>query len=501
MIDDLRRITALDIYPASVQRSPGGTYFLGRKAPTVNSEPHASEKLVGSAASHSGGCLPHATKVGEIHGKCVCVGPCDHDNAAALRKLLPWTRPKCLGLATSAGLGDRLGLATPGHIRAIRGTNMAPVLAQQSIREMTRTNRTPEQVMDCATYGVIQEGFTDGFGSDADHLQTPEDITATVQAGFTQFTIDPGVHVDNAADNMNASNLAEKLAALDYETLATSQADMQAAYADKAFDLQGGGSVSMDRLAFARAAVKYGRAVAYTVKMYRHLQQVATGPFELEVSVDETDSPTTPAEHYFFAAELKRLGVEWVAMAPRFIGRFEKGVDYIGDIDSFAASFAEHVAVMQTVGPYKMSIHSGSDKFSIYPVIAELTGGLVHLKTAGTSYLEAVRTIAGIDPGLFREIYDFSRKHYDRDKATYHVSADMSKVPPAAELSDEELAGHIDDFHTRQALHCTFGSVLTADGGTRFRNRLLAALKIDEESHYAHLAAHIGRHLAPFGRC
>jgi len=495
-IDELQRITGLDIYRASVTGAAGGTYFLGRKA-RPEGEP---EKLVGCAACRPYGCLPCVTNVGEIDGRCVCVGPCGHDNAVALRKLLPWAAPRRLGLATSVGLGDRLGLATPGHIRAVRGTGIAPVLAQQSIREMTRTARSPEQVMDCATYGAIQEGFADGYGSDADHLRKPEDITATVAAGFTQFTIDPGAHVENAADTMGPGDLAEKLAALDYETLATSPADLQAAYAGKTFPLEGGTAVSMGELAFARAAAKYGRAVAHTVKMSRHLRQAATGPFELEVSVDETDSPTTPAEHYFFAGELKRLGVQWVAMAPRFIGRFEKGVDYIGDIDAFAASFAEHVAVMRTLGPYKMSIHSGSDKFSVYPVIAELAGGLVHLKTAGTSYLEAVRTVASINPGLFREIYDFAREHYDQDKKTYHVSADMSKVPPAAELSDGELAGRIDDFHTRQALHCTFGSVLTAGGGARFRDRLRAALGADEESHYAHLAAHLGRHLRPFIR-
>ena len=222
------------------------------------------------------------------------------------------------------------------------------------------------------------------------------------------------------------------------------------------------------------------------------------GTFELEVSVDETATPTTPAEHYFFAAELNRLGVKWVSMAPRFIGRFEKGVDYIGDLEAFRASFARHVGVMRTAGPYKISIHSGSDKFAIYPIVAELAGGLVHLKTAGTSYLEAVRTVAGIDPGLFRHIYDFAREHYDTDRKTYHVSADMSKVPPAAAFSDGELAGRIDDFHTRQALHCTFGSVLTAGGGKLFRDRLCAALADDEEAHYANLAAHLGRHLEPF---
>ncbi len=494
MINKLRQITGLAIYPASVRRGERGTYFLGRKSAAGG----GWEKLVGCADCGSGGYLPNVVKVGEIDGKCVCVGPCDHQNAVALRKLLPWSAPRCLGLATSAGFGDRLGLATPGHIRAVLGTGIAPVFAQQSIREMTRTARTPEQVMDCATYGVIQEGFTDGFGSDADHLQRPEDIAATVPAGFTQFTIDPGAQVDNAADSLPPATLAEKLALLDYETLATSPGDLRAMYAGKTFDLADGTTLAIDELAFLRAAAKYGRAVTHTVAMFRRLQQAATGPFELEVSVDETDTPTTAAEHYFFASELRRLGVTWVAMAPRFVGRFEKGVDYIGDIAAFAADFARHVAVMRTLGPYKMSIHSGSDKFSIYPVIADLAGGLVHLKTAGTSYLEAVRTVAGIDPGLFRQIYDFARQHYDADRRTYHVSADMAKLPPEAGLSDGELAGLIDDFHARQALHCTFGSVLTADGGKAFRDRLCAALADDEEAHYANLAAHLGRHLEPF---
>ncbi|MGB2820206.1 MAG: tagaturonate epimerase family protein [Phycisphaerae bacterium] len=487
----LESLTGLEIYDSSIVGSETATYFLGRRG---------MEKLVGFTGGPP--CLPNVERAGEIDGRCVCVGPCDHENAVKLRELLPWTGPRCIGLATSVGLGDRLGLATPGHIRAIRDKGLVPVLAQQSIREMTRTERTPEQVMDCATYGVLQEGFrqANGFGSDADHLQKEEDIDATVAAGFTMFTIDPGLHVVNEADEMDADALAGSVAALDFETLETTADELEAAYAGRSFALAGGGRVEMDEPAFARAAVKYGRAIAHTVKMYRHLTETATGEFELEVSVDETESPTSPAEHFFFAGELKRLGVQWVSMAPRFIGRFEKGVDYIGDLDAFRASFAEHVAVMRTVGPYKMSIHSGSDKFSIYPIVAELTDGLVHVKTAGTSYLEAVRAIARIDPGLFREIYDFAREHYEQDKKTYHVSADIAKVPPADELSDEQLAGRIDDFDTRQALHVTFGSVLTVDGGERFRRGIYAALEHDEEAHYAALAKHLGRHVAPFIR-
>ncbi len=486
-INELKKVTKLDIYEASLASAGGVTYFLARRG---------RDKLVGCIGK---GAIK-GEKVGSLGGKDVTVGPTDHANAGAVRNALPWTAPQCVGLATSVGLGDRLGLATPGHVRAVRGTGLVPFFPQQSIREMTRTQRTPEQVMDCATWGVLQEGYTEPFGSDGDHIQRLEDLDGIVQNGFTMFTIDPGPHVVNAADGMDAAALAQRYAELDFKTFDTSADGLKGLYAGKSFELVDGSSVRFDDSAFARAAVKYGNAICQVVKMHRRLKEICKYPFELEASVDETESVTTPAEHYFFAAELKRLGVQWVSMAPRLIGRFEKGVDYIGDLDVFAASFAEHVAVMRTVGPYKISIHSGSDKFSIYPLIAELTGGLVHLKTAGTSYLEAVRAVSRIDAALFRQIYTFARGQYETDKASYHVSADMAKVPPVDHLSDEQLPDSLDDFDTRQMLHVTFGSVLTADGGEKFRKRLYAALEAQEDVHYEVLAKHIGRHVAPFAK-
>jgi hypothetical protein len=219
------------------------------------------------------------------------------------------------------------------------------------------------------------------------------------------------------------------------------------------------------------------------------------------MSVDETETPTTIPEHYFVANELKRLGVKWVSLAPRYIGRFEKGVDYIGDLAAFEADFARHVAIARALGPYKLSLHSGSDKFSIYPIFARVAGELVHLKTAGTSYLEALRAIAGTDPDLFREILAFAFERYGEDRASYHVSADPAKVPASDQLADDELATVLDDFDGREMLHVTFGSVLTARdayGGYRFRDRLLAALQADEEAHYAAIEAHFDRHIAPF---
>jgi hypothetical protein len=219
------------------------------------------------------------------------------------------------------------------------------------------------------------------------------------------------------------------------------------------------------------------------------------------VSVDETDTTTSAEEHYFIATELKRLGVRWVSLAPRYVGRFGKGVDYIGDLDEFDAAMARHAAIARRCGPYKLSMHSGSDKFSIYPIVAKHTKGLVHLKTAGTSYLEALRAIATVDQSLFRRILDFAFERYDTDKATYHVSADPSLAPSPTDLQDDELVNVLDNFHSRQMLHVTFGSVLTTQdeaGQYLFRDQLLAALRSDEEAYYRVLETHFDRHLRPF---
>src|SRR3982750_1510335 len=113
-------------------------------------------------------------------------------------------RPACgtLGLGPSFGFGDRIGLATPGHVEAIRrsGAGIEPIFPQQSIREMARTGRTPRQVMDEALAGVRRGGRAGRTGADADPLKTPADVDATAAAGFTFFTIDPSEFVDPHAD-------------------------------------------------------------------------------------------------------------------------------------------------------------------------------------------------------------------------------------------------------------------------------------------------------------
>ena len=149
---------------------------------------------------------------GERAGRPILVGLAGEANAAVLRAAMPWLVARPLPPGTSAGFGDRMGVATPGHVRALRavGAPIAPIFAQQSIREMTRTGRTPQVVMDDATWGTFEAGWTGGVGADADHLKTPADIDACAAAGFSFFTIDPGAHVNDRADSASSATCAPR---------------------------------------------------------------------------------------------------------------------------------------------------------------------------------------------------------------------------------------------------------------------------------------------------
>jgi len=478
---NLKKLTGWTVYPQSVVEQNGTTYLLARQ----DEDGKKRLGVLGDTAGFDGALHTQS-------GILLCA--LTSANAATLSERLPWLRPQPLGLEKSAGCGDRLGLATPGHIRAVRQAGgIAPILAQQSMRENARTGRTPQQVMDDAMWGVFQEGWREPWGADADHLKTTQDIDLCVAAGYTFFTIDPGDHVDNTAHTAPLELLRDKYQALPWAELEDAPDNLQERYLTRRFEIETL-TLELDQTALLRAAAKYGRAIAHTVRMYRHLAS-QTQNFELEMSVDETETPTSIQEHLFIASELKRLGVQWVSLAPRYIGQFEKGVDYIGDLAQFEAELAKHAAIARTLGPYKLSIHSGSDKFSIYPIIARLTAGLVHLKTAGTSYLEALRAVARVEPTLFRKILAFAAERYPQDRATYHVSAQLSKIPPIDDLLDEELPALLDQFDARQVLHVTFGSALE-----RFSEALLAVLVANEEAHYAALETHFEKHLSPFVR-
>lgn len=441
-------------------------------------------------------CAPFKGEIISHADQDLLLCPLEPDNASALRLQLPWLQPRLLGLQTSAGMGDRLGLATPGHVRAVRSFQgrIAPIFAQQSIREMIRSGRSARQVLGDATWGVFAEGWQAGFGADADHLKTTADIDDCLSAGYTFFTIDPGDHVDNRAEAASLVELRQLADLLPPDIQPRASGLLGRNFHIEELHL------AFDEAGLLKAAVKYGRAVLHVAAMYKHLVN-ATGkrPFELEVSVDETDQPTSHHEHVYIASELKRLGVSWVSLAPRYVGRFEKGVDYIGDPLVFEADLAGHAAIARQFGPYKLSLHSGSDKFSIYPAAMRQTRGLVHLKTAGTSYLEALRTIATRDVDFFHEIYLFAREHFEVDKASYHVSAELQRAPSPESVSDWPAL--LEQFDAREILHVTFGSVLTSKtsaGSWLFRERLFDFLHSNAEAYASNLEKHFIRHLSPF---
>ena len=385
-----------------------------------------------------------------------------------------------LALRPSFGFGDRLGLATPGHIAVVRQTSFAPVFAQQSVRENTRTGRTPQQVMDDAKRAVDAAKWDLPWGADADHLKRVEDIPPFVEAGYTFFTIDPGEYVDNSADTDSLDVLKQKVRSTNWDEVSTfySNQDDELTWGQFAKSPQGDAELLM------RAVVKYGKVIQHAAMMFQRLSQMMD-EFDFEISVDETESPTTPFEHYIIASELTRLGVRFTSLAPRFSGRFEKGVDYIGDLNALDAELVKHAAVTAHFGTYKLSLHSGSDKFSVYPLIAKYWGERIHLKTAGTSYLEALRVLAKHTPDFFLKIYSLACECYEVDKRTYHVSAQLDRLP-----STNDLPSLLDDFHAREILHVTFGSVLA-----RFGTELKETLEKFETAYLEGLQAHFEKHL------
>ena len=464
----------MHLYPSSTITHEGSQYSLARL--------DTGEK----ALLLEGDVRGFATRGVATGGASIC--PLNAENAAALRERLPWLNSVPLGIRTSIGMGDRLGLATPGHARAVQGSGIAPVFAQQSVRENARTGRTPRQVIDDATWGVFQAGWKNPWGADADHLKRAEDLPAFLEAGYTFFTIDPGEYVQEIAPDESVDALRARLnpAVL---------SELRAAYRGHSYSLDSL-ILTFDEAGLLRAAVKYGRAVDHAASLYRQIERAfGNKPFDFELSVDETDSPTSPLEHLFIAAELTRQGVRWTSLAPRFVGAFEKGVDFIGNLIELEAQIDLHAAVSRIFGGYKLSLHSGSDKFSVYPAAVKHTRGKVHLKTAGTSYLEALRVVARHAPVLFRQIFTLSLARYETDRFSYHVSAKPERIPALDTLFDVALPGLLDHFDARQVLHVAFGTVLAEHGAA-----LHSAIEQYEDAYAAGLAEHLGRHVAAMGR-
>lgn len=468
-----------EAYEASLVSHGGARFWLERTA--------SGKELV--VAGADAGVL--AAFEGRHEGE-VFRAPVSAANALALRDTLPWLKPRLWGLEPTAGTGDRLGLCTPGHVRAFQDVpGVNPVFAQQSSREMGRAHRTARNVLDDATWGTFQGGWTGGVGADSDHQKQEETLTECAEAGFVFYTIDPGDEMDMEAHDADEATVRAKAEALDWSVLDTSLADALSRYAGTTLDLESGALTITEEDVY-RTFAKSGGALKRGMELIEHVRSLGV-PHEFEFAIDETARITTHAEHAILVSELTRRGVELVSFAPRWVGQFEKGVEYIGSRDDLAHDFRVHAEIARALGPYKLSLHSGSDKFSIYPLFAEATGGVFHLKTAGTSWVEALRVVAEHDPALLRAILAESLASFEVNRHSYHLSCDPARIP--ADPSDDQMDELITAIDSRQVMHVGYGPVLE-----KYGTRITQVLVDNEEMLYDVIHDHFVKHLAPFGR-
>jgi len=415
----------------------------------------------------------------------------NHNNLTLLREIFPHLNPSFCGLQSSFGTGDRLGIATPAHIQAFKDKDIFPVLAQQSVREMVRTERNWQKVLDDAIWGCFESGYIGPFGADADHVKDIKELKEAADCGYRMFTLDPSDYVRKDLSKLNKKEINNL-----YEHI-SERKDLERLYLNKTYNFTGQRLMFDDNF-LPEIILTYSEAINHVVKCYEFLKSYKKNDFDLEISVDETITVTSPLAHLFIVWELQRRGVDFQNLALHFLGDWQKGIEYIGDVKQFAREFSLHAAIAKNIGGYKLSLHTGSDKFSVYPIFAQETGGLCHIKTAGTSWLEEVKVVAMKEPELYREIHRFALENFEKDRASYNLTTDLSRVPNIDKLSDEQLVDLFNKPDSRQLIHITYGSILRArdnEGKYIFKDRIYIVLFQYEEDHYRELSNHIRRHL------
>jgi len=426
---------------------------------------------------------------GAVHFQEVVPGP---TNLGPLWEWFPWTRPVSLrNERTTIGMGDRIGMASAGHIRAARRFDVSPVLAQQSIRELDFTARSFSDVTADAAFLVFQEGYTGGYGADGDHLKTIPDIDRALANHMPMITLDLTEVMKPEVADWSDGEVEAAFKRLPSEF----RKRVEEKYADKSVELETG-KVSIDAPTARRCAVMYGDALAFSETVNAHLKRRTGDAYDLEISVDETTTPTLPSHHYFIARELEVRGVTVNSLAPRFVGEFQKAIDYIGDVDEFTKQFRVHAEIARATGGYKVSVHSGSDKFSVYPIVGEETQMRLHLKTSGTSWLESLRTIAQTEPALYRFIHQRAFDYFPIALQSYHITADVDAIDTLEGKGDGELPAFLDDPNCRQLLHISYGGLLR---DPEVREKYFAALHLHEQQHTRNVRNHMRKHLQLLG--
>jgi len=385
----------------------------------------------------------------------------------------------------SFGVGDRFAHQAKSQLAAFQklaadGVKIAPVW-NKSNREHTFVGSEPQSVFDAGKAAVAALGWKDGWHVDADHIRLETVDRFLPCSDF--FTLD-------VADSIGKPASAEDVKA----------------FVDRHPELIG--TISIPEIAtpfqttradIKRIVSKYLLAVQDAGKIYRHIAaKKGEANFIAEVSMDETDAPQTPPELLVILAAIADEKIRAQTIAPKFTGRFNKGVDYVGDLVQFEKEFQDDLAVIAfAIARYglpanlKLSVHSGSDKFSLYPIIRRTLpkfGAGLHIKTAGTTWLEELIGLAeagGDGLALGKEIYAYALAHVDELCAPYAsvIDIDKSKLPSAetvnawtgAQLANaiRHIPGHPElNIHMRQLLHVSFK--LAAKAGTRYTDLLKA---------------------------
>mgnify|MGYP000648559563 CR=1 FL=1 len=312
------------LYCNSLEVSEGRVYFL------IGEE--KEKKLISCAFGKENDDEFVADKILNLGNFSFKICSLTHENAIIMREIFSYTAPAVLGTQPAFGTGDRIGgkaSATPAHIRALRDYNVAAFFAQQSVRENARTRRTFEKVLDDVTWGVFQEGYKGRWGADADHLMDLASMGLAVDAGFTMFTVDPSDCINDAAPNMGKEELKGEWGKL-FRTRKEAENFLKKYLFLKEELINGTTRLRIDynQEQIMRIAVQYLKAIRFTIDAYAAIaQHKGNGDFDFEMSVDETNIPTSPLAHYLIAKELNDARVKLTSLAPRFDAGFEKGVD------------------------------------------------------------------------------------------------------------------------------------------------------------------------------
>jgi hypothetical protein len=331
----------------------------------------------------------------------------------------------------SIGVGDRFGHQARAQIRAVQalkdaGIAVVPVW-NKSFREHSLIGTHPADTRRAADAAVVAEKWTGGYFLDADHISLKNVETFIPTSDF--FTLDV------------ADFIGKPVATADCEAFADRHPDLIGRLTVAGIDRP----LELDRAMLLAVAAKYLAAICAAGNLYRHIAAVKKSePFVTEVSMDETATPQTPVELLVILAGLADEQIPLQTIAPKFTGAFHKGIDYIGDPAAFAREFDEDVCVIRFAigrfnlpGSLKLSVHSGSDKFSLYPHIAaslKRHQAGVHLKTAGTSWLEEVIGLAaagGDGLAIAKTIYRRALPQFDALCVPYAsvVSINPARLP------------------------------------------------------------------------